>query len=354
MRPHLKPLTSLRFFAALAVFLFHWQALGVSTFNFGANGVSFFFVLSGFILTYVYPKVPPTWTFYRKRLARIWPIHIATFLVSALFLSHPAPGIAVPLNILLLHAWLPIGSVVYSFNAVSWSVSVEHFFYLCFPRIARAQRIAPYLLLTVLVAIILVVAANRYWFSPTNLPGFGWLHVILQHPFSRIIEFVVGMAVGRFFLNHLQQPPKIITKYPHLVEILAVAGLILGHIITTQLALAAAKHSDSWLLGQGLSTWLFQLGMLPAFAGCILVFAYARGFISRLLSIPFLVLLGEISYSTYMLHQLVLAFAVKYAAVTHLGLVLTLTIVTLITYLASYITWRLIEQPCRRLLSGST
>jgi peptidoglycan/LPS O-acetylase OafA/YrhL len=80
----LKALTSLRFFAAFMIFMFHlqnydatpWlQAIGGSM----RHGVSFFFVLSGFILTHVYSsreKLDPR-MFFLSRFARLYPTVLA-------------------------------------------------------------------------------------------------------------------------------------------------------------------------------------------------------------------------------------------------------------------------------------
>jgi hypothetical protein len=89
---HLRPLTSLRFVAASMVVLSHackffgWTAI-VPWYTTLSHGVSFFFVLSGFILTHVYRSRPwpGYWHFLALRIGRIWPVHAAalTFLVAA-------------------------------------------------------------------------------------------------------------------------------------------------------------------------------------------------------------------------------------------------------------------------------
>lgn len=79
----LNALTSFRFIAALMVFIFH---LGLfSQYQLGAAGVSFFFVLSGFILVYKYhnhflniDKVSLQ-KFYIDRFAKVYPVHVLTF-----------------------------------------------------------------------------------------------------------------------------------------------------------------------------------------------------------------------------------------------------------------------------------
>ena len=78
---HLRSLTGLRFVAAAAVFVSHIQYFvfpEVRQLPLGGPAVSFFFVLSGFILTYVYGQklsrqsVPRFWF---TRWARLWPLH---------------------------------------------------------------------------------------------------------------------------------------------------------------------------------------------------------------------------------------------------------------------------------------
>lgn len=353
MERHIRPLTSLRFFAALGVFVFHTRAIGFDSPSFAAQGVSFFFILSGFILTYAHPFVPAAADFYRRRFARVWPVHVFSFLLVVILLPGTfSAGLAV-LNLLLLHGWIPAGEFVFSFNAVSWSVSDEAFFYLLFPLLARSRRIAPALLIGGLAALAVVVAANRFWYSPMPWPAFGWIHLVLQNPLERCGEFVVGVALGRLFLGTRQQAPRWLACQPTAVEVAVVVliggNLALSHYSRFWTGLAA----PGWFTGPATAAWLSQIGAAPSFALAILIFAYQRGRLSACLAHPALVLLGEISYATYMLHQIVLALAVRHALGARVGAGGTLALVITVTYLGSYAVWRWIEKPCRRRLAGS-
>src|SRR5216684_4890803 len=93
-RPRLPALTSLRFFAAFHVVIFHFQAMQIfigpvwfqKLSSIGYVGVSFFFVLSGFILVYTYAGRPMILkNFWRARFARIYPAYAFSLLVTALF-----------------------------------------------------------------------------------------------------------------------------------------------------------------------------------------------------------------------------------------------------------------------------
>ncbi len=116
------------------------------------QGVSFFFVLSGFILTIVYPTLPKHQIkqFYLARFARIWPAHIAALIFFLMLLHNKLPAtisqlIILITNITLIQGWIPDIDYYFSFNAPSWSISTEAFFYLCFPLlILRWRQTWPY------------------------------------------------------------------------------------------------------------------------------------------------------------------------------------------------------------------
>ena len=153
----LKPLTSLRFFAALWVVIFAWWAdadFGTAP-GFiakGYLGVELFFVLSGFILCHVYLDQAEKGrfrygSFLWNRLARVYPLHLATLLgVGVMAAGAMAVGMQVdgnvlhweslPANLLMVHAWGVTDQA--GWNHPSWSISAEWFAYLSFPIFAAA------------------------------------------------------------------------------------------------------------------------------------------------------------------------------------------------------------------------
>lgn len=153
----LRPLTALRFMAALwVVFYTFWPNLDVGFLpNLAAKGylgVELFFVLSGFILSHVYLHAFAEKRFsYRgflwTRIARVYPLHLFTLLgVMALGLGAVAVGMSIddsvlswktlPAHLLMLHAWGLAGEA--GWNHPSWSISAEWFAYLAFPLFALA------------------------------------------------------------------------------------------------------------------------------------------------------------------------------------------------------------------------
>lgn len=116
----------------------------------GSLGVSLFFILSGFVLTYTYQgTVFSGRDFFAARFARIYPVYIFSLLVAAplFFKSFIAEGNGdrvVPLvlgKIFLIQSWVPW--MMHNWNVPSWSLSTEAFFYLLFPLLLPALSLVP-------------------------------------------------------------------------------------------------------------------------------------------------------------------------------------------------------------------
>jgi peptidoglycan/LPS O-acetylase OafA/YrhL len=105
----------------------------------GYLGVSFFFVLSGFILAYNYRSPLPTWSakkaFFLARFARLYPAYIVTLLASFFIGSRYVESVsmgAIP-QFVLLQAWIPYTASFQYWNTPGWTLSVQALFYISFP-----------------------------------------------------------------------------------------------------------------------------------------------------------------------------------------------------------------------------
>jgi len=308
-REDLKPLTSLRFFAALLVFLWHVPpAMAVAyTFSFGYAGVGFFFVLSGFILTYSYrhvfdgtPSRSALAAFYVSRIARIYPLLVVSTLIMLGVLASVG-GIAwdgepsgeriraVVFQLTLLQSWVPATAIHFGINGPAWSLSVEAFFYVLFPfvavamfRVTRGAPAARVLLLAVTVWLLLLAVVAPI---PARIDDWS-LYVF---PPARLVDFVLGMLLGTAFLRvgvSVRWPLR-----PTSIEILALAGAAVCIYVSPLLPLSLR-----------FSAWL-----IPAWSAVVYVFACRRGLISRALSHPVMVRLGEMSYAFYLCHLAVIS-----------------------------------------------
>lgn len=360
----LRALTSLRFAAAAMVVMEHSSGLfGFPLFPWWRSvllpGVSFFYILSGFILTYTYPTLDGPQSarrFWRARFARIWPAHVAAFLlfvalIPFAFIRHTYPPLSVLLNLLLLQSWVPALGYLDSFNSASWSLAVEVAFYLSFPFFIRhiRRRWAFLLIGALLVSATVALIANG---NLVPLPsGVNHSMLAVEWPPTRFFEFILGMATAvawERFGASLQWGRRVGT----LIEA-GVFFLVIGVLLSTG-RVASAAETLAWVGAEG-HNWISFIGFaaLP-FALLIFTMALERGEISRVLSLPVCVLLGEISYSVYLFHAvLVSSYHYFHPGITRwlpnwaafLGFWST-------TLVLSYVVWAVIEMPGRRFLLG--
>ena len=149
-----------RFFSAVCIALAHYTVYFPVSANFrhyifekGNPLMGFFFTLSGFVIMHVYDGRINSFAKYvdylRRRLARIYPLFLATFLVSYLYAlyvnnhSEMVASSAILPNLLLVHAWNT--THILTFDYPSWSVSAEMFVYLLFPAfLFMLNRMGPF------------------------------------------------------------------------------------------------------------------------------------------------------------------------------------------------------------------
>ena len=151
--PPLKALTSLRFFAAMHVVVYHLSAGHIYSqaplpgrfIGSGYTGVSLFFILSGFILAYNYREGLNKREFWISRFARVYPVYLVALLLGLAYSFAPASGsdghhlwLQFGLTATLLQSWYqPFAE---SFNGPGWTLSVEALFYAVFPFVLGWMR----------------------------------------------------------------------------------------------------------------------------------------------------------------------------------------------------------------------
>ena len=203
-------LTGLRWWAAFMVFLYHMLVFAplpgvISTvFAQGYFGVTFFFVLSGFVLTWSARPDVPTSTFYWRRFARIWPSHMVALLFAipvfytlavipeGSFLKPFDLGILL-LSVVLIQGWWSAPSILFSGNPAAWTLTCEAFFYALHPWISRVlNRLSRNGALIFAGAV--VVWAFTYRGLAVLLPESAIAAMPL--PLVRVSEFILGMALA--------------------------------------------------------------------------------------------------------------------------------------------------------------
>jgi len=300
----IKPLTSLRFFFAFFVFLSHLSFaktdnsllnwLQRNIFFEGYLGVSFFFILSGFVLAYSYrekflQKAITRKSFYLARFARIYPLHFLTLILAIpIIYFHNSLGISSFLiNLFLLQSFIPKEDLFFSFNAPAWSISDEMFFYLIFPFIiilfekAKVLKTAFYILAPIILiaGIILIPEHDQKAFFYVN-------------PVIRSFDFILGILLYDLFKKQKFSSCFTTAKRATLLEIFTLSAFFIFFIF----------HN---FLNRG-----FRFSIYYWIPMCLIIYTFAqnKGWISKLLSNKILVFLGEISFGFYMIHYLVITY----------------------------------------------
>jgi peptidoglycan/LPS O-acetylase OafA/YrhL len=342
-RPPLNALTGIRFFAAVYVVVFHTRVaafLGNRGFghaaNFFANGylaVPLFFMLSGWILAYTYRGQIETALhrkhFWEARFARIWPAYAFSLLLSSLVMhSAPTAGLRVA-TLLMVQAWNPLHpEYAGAWNMVCWTLSVEAFFYLCFPWCQLwLERQSPRALR--LCAAMFVAAGIVAHTAVRTLgdPSYSGIFRCIPLPVIHLPEFLAGVAAGNLFLESAPQEK----------------GRRRG--LLTWLGMVASVASLSIFRGDWSGTCLLGFALL------LYGLATERTCLARLLSSKPLLLGGAISYSIYLLQTPVRLYVKQVFARMHWGdgLLSMIAVAALIPFLAlAVFFW--IEEPSRRFL----
>lgn len=347
----LNALTSLRFFAAFLVFLWHityFTGPGPAyLFQVGYIGVGFFYLLSGFILTYVYfEKLKRKSTqeikkFYIARIAKIYPIHFLTMVASIPLVLMSAQyvfpdftswnlilaGVA---NLTLTQSWIPFNTINFSFNGVAWSISDEMFFYALFPLlILLIAKLKPLLRArnTLLLAIGIWIVLLFVFMSQSSSIDDWKLYIF---PVARIPDFMIGILIGVLYLN--TRNSKALKEFKRKTNF---TWLEAGSLV-----LIVAAIGLSIFMPQSIR---FSLWLIPFWSIIIFVFAQERGRITKFLAKKPLVFLGEISFSFYMSHQLVQ----RYVDLLKLTPVASVVLSGVITIAISSLLFLIIEEPAR-------
>ncbi len=254
-------------------------------------GVSFFMILSGFVLSKAYGQRIfnsqfHTGKFLLHRIIRVYPLHIIC-LGAALFIiyRHVSGSFAwvVP-NVLLLQSWSTVHSVYFSGNAVSWFLSDLMVFYVLFPVLMKTLTPRGYIVLSIIYLSGILIISDEY------------IDLIYINPIFRIFDFICGMGIWKIWKVYGNRFDGFRYKMAllYLGLILLPSALYLYPEITPRFALA--------------SYWWIPVG-------CIVLGATAcnnsHKVLMRLLENKWLVKFGDMSFSFYMTHALCLVFLVQ-------------------------------------------
>lgn len=377
---YLKQLTSIRGVVALYVLLFHFQLyfhLNSEALDFllpfinkGYLGVDYFFLLSGFIMAHVYgdafnttrfkktdtlhppdkqlPRTPTNnkplnlsaryLNFITARIARIYPLHVALLILlvsiegvklllgsETAFTGQQEP-IAIISNLLLIQAWNVHNN--YTWNQPAWSISAEWLAYLLFPLLLLLRKIPEPIIKFSISLLLLISIHTLVLLSPHN----SMLDLTYHNGLYRVLtEFSLGLLLYDFFQSIKDKPFTAQWSKPALsmLVILIFGGLFFN-------------FPDSMII------------TLMAFS--IPVLAVSDGFLVHFLHSGPLYWLGEISYSIYLTHLVILERLIqgffKFSPLNPASLDTTPWLIMLAFTLAiclsfSHFTYKFVEVPLR-------
>lgn len=353
----LDSLTSLRFFAAALIVALHSTNLSgmgsIEKYIPAAQGVSFFFVLSGFILAYAYPAFTSRESierFYVARIARIWPLHLLTLIIWIVLIDdfslakfEYADGIVrFFANILMIHAWVPIEIWQTSFNGVSWSISAEIFFYILFPIIIvnfqKYWKEIIALQLTLIASIILLSSGMDQ--SDSRHPSLS--SMLYFFPPARLLEFTIGIFIHAAFKFWSLRRITLTSLQWTAIEISSV-------FLVCATMYASSNHQILYALNNSVKYFISVSGSAISFAIMIFVFSTSKGFVNVALSYKPLIILGESSFALYLIHYPLIAWMGKHEDLFRPGLI-TYAIMWALAIFLSTLLHYFIESPIRKII----
>ena len=328
----------LRALAVIPVILYH---AGSKLFSGGYVGVDVFFVISGYLITSIILAELEAGTFslahfYERRARRILPALFVVMFVClpfAWFWLTPQDTKSFSQSLVAVSAfssnilfWQTSG---YFDTATelkplihTWSLAVEEQYYMLFPlflmltwKLGKCWIIGSLTLVFVASLIAAqLISVNQPSFAFYMLPTRGW-------------ELLIGAFIAFYYVNHH------IKKHKHNVEQL---GSLIGFVLIAYAVLSYDEQTPF----PSVYTLAPTLG-----AALIIIFSTHKTLIGKLLSSKLFVTMGLISYSAYLWHQPMYAFA-RQQGYEEPSLLLV-SVITVVILPLAYLTWKYVERPFR-------
>lgn len=337
-------LNALRAIFMFAIFLHHVHVYDGA----GYMAVSFFFMLSGFSLTLGYKERVLSGgfsynNFVKRRISRLMPLHWLCILISFPLAVSGMKAIgefllALVLNASLLHSFVPIKVYYYSFNWVSWFVSAILFFALIFPYLLKATvNLSSRWLIVSVMAIFCI-----YLFLLSLLPEDYYLPILYINPIPRIIDFAIGIFLALLFLKNVGEQNDKISVSPLMWDLMALLSFVVV-ISISFLFPTSNPYSVAFLYWIPIGSLIYSIASGSVVGGRF-----------RLLDNKILNSLGNISFTFYMLHQLVMRWTrliMKHTIHDDSESSIYIIIVLIITLFLSYLCNIYFEKPVMKCLT---
>lgn len=349
-------LQSLRAIFSVMIFLTHYKIGESVLFELGGDiGVAFFFILSGFFFYYSqeqgvkYGGVKG----FVLRLSKLYPLHLLLFVACVIIYQQGDFRIDI-LNLLLLQSWAPDTNIHFSLNAVSWYLSSLLFCYAMGGIILMLLWRYPrqFIIAFIVVMLIYVTIYLPYiqWCSDLSELSINYWTCIF--PCVRLLDFCFGIILCRILTNikKLWFTAKYhnVRKFIQWAIELNILGVFILFVLTANVIPQAYVSGVWWWLP--ISLLLFKAYVLVDWTGPL----------SYLENMPIIIKFGNISYSFYMLHYVIIEvfapvldkFSISVESPILL-LVITFTVTILVAYFMENFYVKPIAKYLKRLLYRS-
>lgn len=300
-----KNLQAMRFLFCFSVFVGHLFGQHVPTYGIDEYGVSGFFMLSGFVLSFAYGKKIEqaqfrTWKFFCKQWVKIYPLHIATFLLAILYEAYYGnfyEWYRLLPPVFLVQSWIPDDAFHYIPNGSSWALCGFFFFYLIFQGLYVSLN---RLTMRKMIGWMLVVL-TLYVVIAVNVPNNMVYPFIYTSPIMRLLDFVGGVMLFR--LVSAESGMRIACGLNRCNQGLLTV-IEVGTLLLPVLSFAAYYHVNGGLRCVSLF-WLFVVVQLAVFFWS----DQSNGWITRMMHSKPVQFLGGISFEFYLIHMFIVPSA---------------------------------------------
>ena len=294
----IRTLQSLRFVFVMLVVISHYND---AHFDFGGDcGVSFFFILSGFVLSLAYSdKISEgnfcSWSLLKRQWKKVYPLHIMTFLVMVLFdmrLGYHHSISALIANMLLMQSWIPSKEVYFMANGPSWFLCDIIFFYVVFSKLNHTLMKAGKKAIIVLYSIIITCYAFLMLTIPSELIN----PVLYVCPLVRLLDFSFGILLYRAYSSQLG----IRLRQQAISHLSATQSTIIESFSVLTVIIIAFAYP---FIPQRMATVSLFWIVIPVFILCSSISDKGKGLLSRFLQSRQMLWLGGLSFEVYLLHM---------------------------------------------------
>lgn len=337
-----KSYISLSFLRIVFIFLIFLEHYPITPLRVGGKAVCFFFVLSGFVLSYGYGnKLSIESITYKNflvpRLVKLYPLHWLLLPVGIWigrdFFEQTCYYL--PANLLLLQSWIPTPDSYFSGNGISWFLSTTLFLYLIFPYLWKfSSRLT--IKWNLFIYVILIIVRCTLEFVISGDAKIDWLYI---NPATRWMDFTVGIITFLMY-KRLQENFSTNKLFWQIFAFLSVM-LTFGTFYVT--------HNIKYPLA------LFWIAYSCLICGSVMVESvWGENFQQRHSKLTHVINeLGNISFSSYLLHQIVILVLFNHKPLNLLdNNIVKFLIILIVCVFVAYISYRYFERPISRKLKS--